>query len=211
MSIYKKIRIAISGPNASGKTTLAKAVHEKFDLPLIEEGVKPIFEAQFQFNRLRKASAPKEDLAKAKRAWADSFQQWVKDREMMYANHPGFVADRWEADLLDMWLVLFGRERSVDPLTVKLLKNLRSKARTLDLVILMPLSRPLTQENNDVNLQRATSFTNRLLNSVVTTGVIYSTPHLRVLKIPSTPMTTEQRLALVEEAVSRIVNREQVE
>ena len=40
------LRIAISGPNASGKTTLAKAISEKYAIPIIEEDLGVLFGAQ---------------------------------------------------------------------------------------------------------------------------------------------------------------------
>lgn len=42
----RRIRIAISGPNASGKTTLAKAIGGKYGIPVLEEALAPIFDAQ---------------------------------------------------------------------------------------------------------------------------------------------------------------------
>jgi len=52
------LRIAISGPNASGKTTLAKAISEKYAIPIIEENLSVLFGAQKKLDQLHSQSAP---------------------------------------------------------------------------------------------------------------------------------------------------------
>ncbi len=195
-------RIVISGPNASGKSTLANAIGEKFQVPVIAEGYVPIIAAKMRYQTLRKDGAPEADVLHAKKAWINAFIRWVKQREAEYEKLPAFVADRWEADLLDMWLVFMRNETDLDPLTLQFVKNLYARAKGMDLVIIMPISAPLPGEKNDADIVRNGTLTNRLLNSMVTTGIILNIPNLRVLKIPSVSMSVDERLALVEKAVS---------
>lgn len=198
----KTLRIAISGPNASGKTTLANAVSATYQIPVIQEGVAPVFNAQATFNKLRRDRAPVEEVVRARARWIQSFVQWVKDRDAEYARHENFVADRWEADLLDFWLVFMRNEKDVDPLTIQFLKSLTTRAKELDLVVVMPFAAPLAGEKNDVDMMRNSSLTNRLLNSMLTTGIIHNLSNVRVLKIPPTVVSVEDRLGLIEKGLA---------
>lgn len=196
-----QLRIAISGPNASGKTTLAQAIGEKYGLPIIEENVVAVYRSRALLEQMYAEQTPAEKVIEAKRNWIGSFIAWIKSREAAYAATPGFVADRWEADLLDFWLVFFGRERNIDHLTAEMLKNLYAKARIMDFAIMMPLAKPFTEDGNDADLHRSTSFTNRLLNSMLTSGIIHTVPNLRVLRIPLEAQSLGERMDLVEKAV----------
>lgn len=196
------LKIAISGPNASGKTTLANAISERYRIPVLEEGVAQIFNSQAVFDKLRHERAPVNELVQAKTAWIDAFSRWTENRALAYEKNPGFVADRWEADLLDFWLVLMRNEKNVDQLTVKFAKNLRARAKMLDLVIVMPFGAPFSREKNDADIARATTLANRLLNTMITTGIIHTLPDVRVLRIPPTVLSVGERLALIEKSLS---------
>ncbi len=196
------LKIVISGPNASGKTTLARAISERYNIPVIEEDVAQIFNGQAAFEKLRFERAPLDQLVQAKAAWINSFSRWTEHRSLEYAKHPGFVADRWEADLLDFWLVLMRNEKNVDQLTVQFAKNLQERAKTLDLVIVMPFGAPFTHGKNDADMTRATTLANRLLNTVVTAGIMQSLSDVRILRIPPTMTSVEDRLKLVGKSLS---------
>lgn len=195
------LRIAISGPNASGKTTLAEAMAERYGLPVIEENVAEIDKSRSLLERLYAEQAPAEKIVEAKRNWIGTFIAWIKSREAAYATTPGFVADRWEADLLDLWLVFFGRERNIDNITAEMVRNLYAKGRIMDIAIMMPLAKPFTEDNNDVDVHRSGTFTNRLLNSMVTNGIIQTVPNLRVLRIPLEAHSLGDRMDLIDKAV----------
>jgi hypothetical protein len=197
------LRIAISGPNASGKTTLAKAISEHYAIPVIEEGMGVLFGAQNELKRLSDRSAPQEEIKPALERWQECFTHWARSREAEYSKHSSFVADRWEADLLDIWLVLMRRQDNIDPHTVRLDRYLRQAAAHLSFVILMPLAKPLSDAPNDAGLARASSFSNRLLNSVTTAGLIFTRTKLNVLKMPAGLNSIDDQLDLVERAVSR--------
>lgn len=184
MTSLSNLKIAISGPNASGKTTIADLLAKELNLQLISEEVGDIFSHQRLYLEICRNSQSKEKILSAKKEWIRSFFKWSQLRNSKYSNCTGFIADRWEADLLDFWLVNFGREPHLDQLTVKLFKNFQAKAKNLDLAIIMPFKQPYTKNQNESKLNRVSSFSNRLLNSVVTTGIIYTAPSLRILRIP---------------------------
>jgi hypothetical protein len=197
------LRIAISGPNASGKTTLAKAISEKYAIPMIEEGLGVLFGAQKKLDQLRSQSAPQEEVKSALGRWQESFFDWAKSREAEYSKNDSFVADRWEADLLDIWLVLMRRQENIDPQTVRLVRHVKAAAARLSFAILMPLAKPLSDVPNDAGLARVSSFSNRLLNSMTTAGIIYSLPNLNVLRMPVGLSSTDDQMKLVESAWSK--------
>ena len=205
MTSSDNLKIAISGPNASGKTSLAKALGDRLNLPVIKEEVSAIYQAKGLLNKMHKDEASRKEIIGAERQWINSFFEWAQDRERKYDENDRFVADRWEADLLDIWLVYFGREPNVDRSTAELLKILHQRAKMFDLVIIMPFSKPFTNTNNDENLVRQQSFTMRLLNNVTTRGIVATTPNLKILNIPNRPLSIDQRVDFVEKTIREIV------
>lgn len=199
---FNSMKIAISGPNASGKTTLASALSRKYRIPVIQEGVTPVFNAQATFEKLRRDRAPVEEVLRARTEWIQSFVQWTKDRDAEYERHQDFVADRWEADLLDFWLVFMRNEKDIDPLTIHFVKSLIARSKEFDLVVVTPFAAPLAGEKNDVEMTRNSSLTNRLLNSMLTSGIINNLSNVRVLKIPPTIESVEDRLGLIEKILA---------
>ncbi|MEI6239099.1 MAG: hypothetical protein WCR51_01800 [Planctomycetia bacterium] len=197
------LRIAISGPNASGKTTLAKAISKKFAIPMIEEDLGVLFGAQKKLDQLRSQSAPQEEVKSALGRWQECFFEWAKSREAAYSKYDSFVADRWEADLLDIWLVLMRRLENIDPQTVRLVRHLKAVAARMSFAILMPIAKPLSDVPNDAGLVRVASFSNRLLNSMTTAGIIFSLPNLNVLRMPAGLSSTDDQIKIVESAWSK--------
>lgn len=197
------LRIAISGPNASGKTTLAKAISEKYAIPMIEEDLGVLFGAQKKLDQLRSQSAPQEEIQSALGRWQESFFDWAQSREAEYSKYDSFVADRWEADLLDIWLVLMRRQENIDSQTVRLVRHVKAAAARLSFAILMPLAKPLSNVPNDAGLVRVSSFSNRLLNSMTTAGIIFSLPNLNVLRMPVGVSSTDDQIKIVESAQSK--------
>lgn len=197
------LRIAISGPNASGKTTLAKAISEKYAIPMIEEDMGGVFGAQKELDQLRSQSAPQGEIKSALGRWQECFFDWAKSREAEYSRYDSFVADRWEADLLDIWLVLMRRYENIDPQTVRLVRHVKAAAARLSFAVLMPIAKPLSDVPNDAGLVRASSFSNRLLNSMTTAGIIFSLPNLSVLRMPAGASSTDDRIKIVESAWSK--------
>jgi hypothetical protein len=198
------IRLAVTGPNASGKTTLARAIAEKYSIPFLGEDINSVFGAQMDFYRLRRENRPQGDVDAAMEKWKNSFFEWAVKREQAYAMHESFVADRWEVDLLDTWLVLMRTQEGTDRGALALIQFLRRSAARLHFAILTPFEKPLGGSSNKEGLGRALGFSNRLLNSMVTTGIVHSVKNLRVLRIPEGPLPLDARLDLVDRALARL-------
>ncbi len=198
------MRIALNGQVASGKTTLGRAIAEKYSLPFIEEGLGDIFKWKRTIQQLRENQAAEEEITEVKRRWIRSFLEWKEKRAQLYQQHREFVADRWEADLLDIWLFFWAREPKADNVTVELHQNFHDKARLMDLVVLLPFGEPFTRENSTPTLKRNTRFSTGLLNWTVLNGLISSVPDLNVLRIQDEVSSLDQRLALVGERIDRV-------
>lgn len=228
------MQLAISGPNASGKTTLCQALAQHFDAPVVSEDVQPLFRARSQLQRLQKAFLDKERatqksgdieapgkvasekgssktkspdtsaLIDARKACARVFLEWMAHREAQLAKGTACVADRWGADILDMWLIFFGREGWADPVTKSLINSVYKQAEALDLVIITPFTEPFVGEKNEQGMQRASQFSNRYLNSMLTRGIISSIPKLKVLRLPVKPSEIDDRLDQVARAVTQL-------
>lgn len=202
------MRVAISGPNASGKTTLSQALAERFDTPVLSENVQPLFKARSQLQRLQKEGAHADALMDARKACARSFLQWMADREAHLVANTACIADRWGADILDMWLIFFGRESWADRITKRLIQSMYRQAEALDLVIIMPFAEPFIGAKNEQGMQRASQFSNRYLNSMLTRGIISSIPNLKVLRLPVKPDDRDARLNRAARAVEQLEERQ---
>ncbi len=203
----KNLRIVVSGPPGSGKTTLVNALAARLELSVVAEDVLPVVYAEHLYRRvLRDAGSVKDDIRAAKIRWIQSFFAWTSKRSDEYAKHDRLIADRWEADLLDYWLVSFGKEKSgFDELTSKLLEDMQRKSRLLDFAIIIPLQEPFSaDQNEDVPaLRRTLSFTTRLLTSVLATGLIQQHAQVRVVNIPNAPLSVGERVELVVRAIEQ--------
>ncbi len=84
------MRIAISGAVSTGKTTLGKALAEKFNLPFIGENLAPLFGK----NAARRKNT--KDVANAVVAC-------LKNKRILETKTGNFIVDRSPLDLMNFW------------------------------------------------------------------------------------------------------------
>lgn len=189
-------RIVVSGAVGAGKTTLVHALAERLGVPAIGEGLCDLYAELTANQRLRSGSAPQAERSQALERLMQTFFDWAHERARQYGAHPGFVADRWEADLLDLWLKLFA-DFDCDARTAQLLGDMRAKAQGLACAVLLPPAiRPVEARNED-GLRRRQTFTLTFLSSLVTSGLLRQCPGLPVLALPAQ--------SSVEERVDRVL------
>jgi len=194
---HKPLRIAVTGFPGTGKTSLVKALGEKFDLPVIEENMLPIARAE-RLMALAHMQNRQRDIPALRINLIEQFKQWDTDRTSLYKKAGGFVADRWELDLLDWWLVRFGLDRNnMDALTHRFLHNFKEKAKTFDLVVVTP-TRMFSQRPNEQGNRRSSSFTTQILSEAITAGLMHTQVDVPILRLPDKPLSVEQRVDLVQ-------------
>lgn len=187
------LKLAISGPTGSGKTTLAKALADKLGLPVLPEDMADTIQKEQVFRQLKKTgTTEKLVLDQALAAWAQSHVDWFKRRANKYAETPGFVADRWEADLLDTWLIKLGSQVN-EKYTEALYNSMRNQSRRMDFVIMLPFQPAMGGERNDEGHKRAGGFAARLTKTVMTRGLIQQCPGLKVIDLPVFNWSVEER------------------
>lgn len=198
----RNLKIALSGFSGTGKTSLAKALGHRLELPVIPEEMLTLANADRALV-IAQAENRFAELPDAIQALINAFVHWDNGRSEAYAQRQGYIADRWEADLLDWWLARFGKgSYPVDQVTATLFGNFQKKAADLDYVILMPLLRPFSRDANDEGNKRGGSMTTQLLNTTLTRGLIVSFTQLPIISLPSQPLGIDERVDYVLKAIA---------
>ena len=100
-------RIAISGSAGVGKTTLAARLAACFEVPLIEEQMRPLIESGVDLHDLT--------LDERKALLLDHYETAVLAMQTAITTHGGFVSDRSPADFAAFWLLYgFGDDAETD-------------------------------------------------------------------------------------------------
>lgn len=198
------LRIALSGPVGSGKTTLGQALAGRLGLPFIPEDYRNIYSTHAASRKiLRDPLAPGARKKEATRALMETFSCWLAEREKLYGKYPGFVADRWEADTLDTWLKFFANTADCDEQTRQLWSRLQAVGESLSFAVLLPPAPVPVETRNEDGLRRKQSFTLTLQAWIMTGGVIRRCRNLPVLELPAERQTVEERV----ESVLRFIDQ----
>lgn len=199
----KNLKILISGPTGSGKTTMARDLAAHFGLTLLAEDMKGIYQAKTAYEALKQRTPKNEqEIRVAYNAWANSFVYWARRRAALYETSEGFVADRWEADLLSLWVREF-KHPQANRTTQELFEQMRERAASVDaIVFLLPIHASVEKKNDD-GLSRNSSLGVRLMATLLTDGLIRQCNGARVIYVPDQPMSREDRAQLVIQEISR--------
>ena len=136
--MINNLKLVVSGFPGTGKTTLVNAISSEFSLPIIQENMFQIGDLNRQLNIAIKEKRQKEIPGLIKK-YCESFLEWDARRSAEYLEHQSFIADRWEADLLDYWLLSSASfVGDFSKISTKLLKNLQENSKNIYVCILTP-------------------------------------------------------------------------
>lgn len=196
------MRIAVSGYPGTGKTTLVKALSERYKLPILKENMFEIGDINRKINAALRANKSEEVNALIK-LYVQSFMKWDTERSLAYKKHTAFIADRWESDLLNYWL-LSSRTLSLNSsqVTSKLFKSMKEKSKNLDFVVLTPLLKPFSGENNEEGNVRKKGYNGHLQDIVINAGLIQIYTNIPLIMLPEKSMTIEERVQYIEDYIA---------
>jgi len=190
------LRIAVSGFPGTGKTSLVYALSQKFNIPIIQENMTDIAKAQTEY-RLARTSGRGITPDKVGRL-LDAFSSWDADRTRQYGVNSAFVADRWEADMLEVFLVGIGAtDHRSDKIFSSLLRSFQTKAKLFDIVVVTPLLQPFTAESNETGLSRTLSLTSHVRNMALVLGLMQNFSSVPIFSLPNTPLSVDERVELI--------------
>lgn len=196
------MRIAVSGYPGTGKTSLVKALSDHYQLPILKENMFEIGDINRKINVAHRLNQTAEVDALIKR-YVQSFMKWDAERTEAYKTHPAFIADRWEADLLNYWL-LSSRSLSLNSsqVTIKLFNHLKAKSKSIDFVVLTPLIKPFSSENNEEGNTRKKGYNGHLQDIVINTGLIKAYTEIPLILLPEKPMTIDERVQYIDDYIA---------
>lgn len=186
-------RIAISGPAGAGKTTLANALGEALSLPVLPENLETIYARRRAFlDSQAPPAAPESRQWAAVWAWMDSHFEWCEAHAGRTADLPGFVADRWEMDIMSNWIRVFSAHDANDK-TRRLHHIWQERAKFYDLVVVLPVSSFEIEPRNDAGMKRRLNMTVQLMAHAVVAGLAtLIQPAEKVLHIPQDTSVAER-------------------
>jgi hypothetical protein len=195
-------RIVVSGPVGSGKSTLVAALAERLGLRPIEEKMAPLYRTRAALIQSSKPPvAPVAEQVALRDAWLQSFFDWCADRAGEYraASETGFVADRWEMDLLGNWLRIFSAHRPapqdlLDRKGRELMALATERAHHIDLAILLPVADGF-EKSNEAGLVRAADFASQVLSYQTSLGLMQTLPPNVLRYAPPAVEPVDKRLA----------------
>jgi nicotinamide riboside kinase len=123
----RRPRIAISGSAGVGKTTLAARLADQFEVPLVEELMRPLIESGVDLHDL--------SADQRKALVLDLYDQATTAMRNAIETHGGFVCDRSPADFAAFWLHYgFGGDAETDAF----MSRTATDCALVELTVLLP-------------------------------------------------------------------------
>jgi len=189
------VRIAITGTSGVGKTTLAKALAEKYQVPYIPEDWNGLFAALKAFKTEKNPDRQKEQLQR----FVQELNQWLKYRRQLCNDNQGFVMDRCVFDAFKMVIHehVFSKETEA---IKKLIQQSINFSKSISCVVVPPLSQWMSQEPiNQQGMKRNNDLHHKIYSQSLTIGLLEQFCHTKKIYLSAKVNTTEARINKVDE------------
>ena len=180
------MKIAISGTAGIGKSTLAMALAEKYNIALIEEGYQVFKDSKQGQNGL--------DVLQ------DIFSK--KSAEELDAGE-SCVSDRSPLDLMHICLKMksYKTERKA---ANSFIQSCIKAAQNFDFIVLLPWGSFEPQQFNNTQMSRNTDILDLLTNHSSIVGYTHMfVPARRIIELPRRANKLEQRIDMIDKQISR--------
>ncbi|MFA5631190.1 MAG: AAA family ATPase [Porticoccaceae bacterium] len=188
------MKLVLSGTVGVGKSTLAAALGEHFDLPLIDE----YFDDFFDLRRLAEKSAD---------VWREEFLAIFRHKSALEDEHQQFVADRCAIDLLHYWCHRGLEHRLGRETNRAFFAACMQRIKAYDYVILLPWGGlALQQVEGDRQKKVGRNFNPfvRLKHHAAITGFAHVVmDKRRIIEVPVAVAELQQRLDFVCATIAR--------
>ncbi|MDD3653701.1 MAG: ATP-binding protein [Desulfotomaculaceae bacterium] len=128
---YTLMKIGISGAQGTGKTTLARALSEELDLPLVEEQARLLTAREYGYKTPRELHEQTE--------LGQQFQWRCLELQMAAEDKlpGGFISDRTVIDNAVYWMKWHSREAKSED-NMRYYRTVENRARDYDFIIYVP-------------------------------------------------------------------------
>lgn len=202
------MRIAVMGISGCGKTTLSKALAAHCSLPLLEERLRTVIKASMRVNNNLR-NKDQEELSEALHLYHEEIVKWLKERNEFHKSHNAFVSDRCCFDALGAWMELTRTMPAIKEQNLKsMISFCQQESASFDIIVVLPVTDFSIQSSvNEDGLKRTSGLAPKLRQQSMILGLLQQFSRAPIIRVPSSQITTDQRVEYVLKAHNALVSR----
>lgn len=196
------------GASGTGKTTLAKALAERFSLPMAEEDFGEIVAVGHELSRLSAKPQNKAEVSDGIKKYAAACSRWLERRARFQKENPAFVMDRCCFDLLTRWIKVCTQLQENDRLLKSLIRTCQQQSSEIDLITVLPLhTRFNIPRENEEGLSRDQRMSRRISRQASIIGLTQQFSMAPILLMPSSEGSIDARVDKITTALQDIAKK----